>query len=100
MLREALKLYGTEMRWVPGTRQLGDCMTKDEGVVIDAFKAAMTTNCYNIGDEGRALELRALAKEERLRRGKARKDENEKKLNALQLCYVHYQCEQRQQVLA
>ena len=77
MLRDAIEAYGTEVRWVPGLLQLGDGMTKDEGAVMDSFKAAMTGRCYNIGDEARALTLRAEAKVARLARGVARKKVNE-----------------------
>ena len=52
-------------------------MTKDEGAVMDSFKAAMTGRCYNIGDAARALTLRAEAKVARLARGVARKKVNE-----------------------
>jgi hypothetical protein len=53
-------------------------MTKDTAESIDALKAAVLRMVYNIGDERRALELRALAREARVQRGQARKIENER----------------------
>jgi hypothetical protein len=78
ILRDALKKFGTDCRWVPGTRQLADGMTKDTAESIDALKAAVLRMVYNIGDERRALELRAVAREARVQRGQARKIENER----------------------
>ena len=78
LIRAAVEAFGTVVRWVPGARQIADAMTKDEGAAMDSFKGVMAARTYNIGDESRALELRAEAKEARVARGAIRKAENEK----------------------
>ena len=67
-----MRRVGTEPRWVPGSRQLADGLTKERAEALDALRAALRNSIFNIGDEARALEMRARERELRLQRGAER----------------------------
>lgn len=77
-VKEAVKRLKTAIRWAPGSRQLSDVLTKDQGSAADTWRAHLLSQTYQLADEDVALEMRAKAKEARLARGKARKEAAEK----------------------
>ena len=72
ILKDLVRRAGTDPRWVPGSRQLADGLTKERAEALDALRAALRNSLFNIGDEERALEMRAQERARRLQRGAER----------------------------
>lgn len=75
LIKPIMMRANVKMRWVPGSLQLANSMTKDQAGACDALRPAKQDARYAIADEQEMLRSRALEKKRRLEIRKGRAEE-------------------------
>lgn len=66
IIKESVKTFAANVRWVPTDRMIADGLTKDSEDPIDLLRACIRSSTYQISPEKYVLEKQAQEKQRRL----------------------------------
>jgi hypothetical protein len=79
--RQVIQRLKPQVRWAPGTLNMADILTKDEGACCDLYRSVLRSGEYSIAQEDQVLLRRAGEKERRQLRAQERLLQSGKKAN-------------------